>query len=367
LNLSVTQIISTGGFYGAERVLLELALFLKAEGHDCRVAILDSPGAAQLCAVARERGLVVEIIPGGGMFDRQSVARLRSYLEANKTHIAHSHGYKSDLWLWLAARRGPLKVATAHAWYRDSAKLRFYERLDKLCLRSFAHVVTVSTPLLANIRRSGIVNSSLIENGLSLPETTKPGGWLRREFGIAPEAKILVRVGRMDGVKGNNILLGALARVSPDAHLLFVGEGPDEPALKQQAQDLGLAARVTFAGYRDDVADILRASDLFASPSLSEGLPMVLLEAMAARLPVVTTNVGAIGTIIRPGHNGWLTPPGDENALAEALNQAIAAPETARAYAEQAWRDYAADYSREAMGRKYLGLYERLLGSGRKP
>ena len=369
MRLSIAQIISTGGFYGAERVLLELATYLHDEGYESRVVILESPGAAKLFREARERGLPATIIPCDGVFDRQSVAELRNYLIAQQVVIAHSHGYKSDLWLRRAAPPATRKVATAHGWLSTNAKLRFYEWLDKRALRSFAHVVGVSPYLLETIRNSGVKRekSSIIENGVTLPSLSAAttSASLRREFGFAPEAKIIVRVGRLDHLKGNDLLLKALAQLAPRhaAHLLFVGEGPEQPPLAQQAKDLGIHTHVTFAGFRDDVADILNAADLFVSPSLSEGLPMVLLEAMAARVPVVTTDVGAINTVIRPGENGWLIPPGNANALADALREALNAPEQGRAFAERAWQDYAANYSRAAMGAKYLQLYQNLLAA----
>ena len=367
MRLSIAQVISTGGFYGAERVVVELASYLQAEGCDSRLAILDSPGAAKLLEAARAQALPAAIIPCDGPFDRQSIAALRRYLAEHSVQIAHSHGYKSDLWLWLATPRTARKVATAHAWLSVNAKLRFYERLDKLCLRSFARVVSVSPSLLENIRQSGIKTekSCLIENGLDLPPLSAPSApaKLRRELGIPADAKLLARVGRLDAIKGNNFLLDALAAIAPrqPAHLLFVGEGEEQAALEKQTRALGLTARVTFAGFRDDVADLLRAADLFVSPSLSEGAPMVLLEAMAARLPVITTEVGAIGAIIRPGANGWLVPPGNAAALARVLEEALNARETGRQCAEQAFQDYAANYSRAAMGRRYWQLYQTIL------
>jgi glycosyltransferase involved in cell wall biosynthesis len=367
MGLSIAQVISTGGFYGAERVMVELAAYLRDEGHDCRLAVLHSPGAEKLAGEAARRGLPATIIPCRGMFDRRSVRRLHDFLREHGCHIAHSHGYKSDLWLRLAAPPATRRVATAHAWYRDTAKLRFYEWLDKRCLRAFAHVVGVSPALLERLRAAGVAQSSMIANGLDLPAPTSSDARekLRREFGLAPDEKLLARVGRLDAVKGNRLLLEALAQILPGraARLLFVGEGEEEAALRQQARDAGLAAQVIFAGYRDDVTDLLRAADLFVSPSLSEGLPLVLLEAMAAEAPVVATNVGAVGSVVRPGVNGWLVPPNDAPALAAALAAALDAPDTARRLAANARQDYAANYSRAAMGEKYLRLYREILSA----
>ncbi len=202
----------------------------------------------------------------------------------------------------------------------------------------------------------------MIANGLA----ARPAGdadnraRVRQEFGLHADAKLLVRIGRLDYYKGNQILLPALAACDTDAHLLLVGDGPERHALETQARELGLNGRVICTGYRDDVGELLGAADLFVISSLQEGLPMVLLEAMAARVPVISTNVGAIHTVIRPDSNGWLVAPGEVAPLGDALRQALREPETAQAYAAQAHADYLARYSRETMGRQYLALYEHL-------
>lgn len=369
--LSVAQLVSSGGFYGAERVVVELGAYLREQGHDCRILALQSPGAQALCAAAAAQDVPARIVPCRGNLDPAAWRRLHRLLRDEGVQIAHSHGFRADVWLRIAAPRGTVRIATAHTWYSNTAALRAYEFLDKLCLRGFDHVVAVAPELLEVLQAAGIdpARTSMIENGLSLPPLSAADApaRIRRELGVAAQDALLLRVGRLDVFKGNHVLLQAYAGLGPAAastRLVLVGDGPERAALERQARAAGLQERVIFAGYRPDVADLLRAADLFVIASLQEGLPMVLLEAMAAGVPVVTTRVGAIGGVIRGGENGWIVPAGDAAALGGALREALGDAARRRRCAEQALQDYAREHSRAAMGAKYLARYRRLVAAG---
>lgn len=363
------QIISTGGLYGAERVVLELSQFLRDNGHAPHVLILDSPGATQLHVAAQKLDLQAVIVPCRGAFDAASVRWVQAYVTAKGVQLAHSHGYKSDFWLgWRGWPRTVRRVATCHSWFSTTPKLKLFEWLDKRGLRRFDYVVGVAPQILAKLHAARVPESrtALITNGLSAPQTAPQElrCRVRQEFGLAPEQKLAVRVGRLDYIKGNHLLLDAWAgvRETVNARLLLVGDGPELAGLQAQAAQLGLTPdAVTFAGYRADAPEIIAAADVMVSPSLQEGLPMVLLEAMAARVPVITTNVGAISLVITDQQTGWLIPPDDAQALHHALQTALSDAATAQSYADAAFTAYTAQYSQTAMGRQYLALYERLL------
>ncbi|WP_306005077.1 glycosyltransferase [Aquicoccus porphyridii] len=143
-------------------------------------------------------------------------------------------------------------------------------------------------------------------------------------------------VGRLAVVKGLPVLFDALARMGADApDLAIIGDGPDRTALEAQAQELGLADRVDFMGYRSqsEVADMLGQSDLLILPSFAEGLPVVLMEALAGETPVVTTQIAGIPELVRDGETGHLCPPGDAGALARAIAAVLDDPDRARAMA----------------------------------
>jgi glycosyltransferase involved in cell wall biosynthesis len=365
---SAMQWISSGGFYGAERVVIELAAFLRDAGWDSHVAVLESPGAAEVLRRAGDLGLKTCLMPGGKKNFWAALARLRAYVTGHEIQIVHSHGFKSDVYSALTPLpSGTRRIATCHNWLSRNSKLKLYEWLDKQALRKFERVVLVSPQLVEDVRRAGLSpqRTVMIENGIAQPavEDASALARLRESLGIAPDEKMILQVGRLEPAKGNERLVRACAgsALGGRARVVFAGEGEDRRRLTSLAQELGMEKQVVFAGYRRDIAALLQAADVFCISSLSEGLPIVLLEAMASGAPVVATAVGAIPDVIRDGDNGWLVPSGDVDALRRALEAALAGDGLARARAERARRDYQKLYSRDAMGEKYLAVYRQAM------
>jgi glycosyltransferase involved in cell wall biosynthesis len=181
---------------------------------------------------------------------------------------------------------------------------------------------------------------------------------------------VLGTVARLEEQKGHEVLLAAVSRIIreiDDLTVLIVGDGPLRPVLEAQTRKLGLEKVVRFLGTRRDVPLLLRALDLFVMPSRWEGIPLTLLEAMGAGLPVVSTRVGRAGEIIADGVNGLLVPPGDPEALAAAILSACRRPEARRAWAEEARRTVVARYSLDHMLGQFADLYRQLAGKGPRP
>jgi glycosyltransferase involved in cell wall biosynthesis len=365
----VLQLVSSAGFFGAERVLLELALDLRAQGWEVEVGALQAPGMERVDVVdrAREAGLRTVLFPCRGGFDARAMAGIRDHVRQRGISVVHGHGYKSNIYLFLAlGARGPARlVSTCHNWLTDSIKLMIYELFDKLVLHQFHHVVAVSPPLERELAAAGIDARSVIDNGLDLEGTLGDAEReaLRGSLGVPADRLMLLAIGRLDRWKAYDRLLEAMARLDRGSgpHLVLVGDGELHGELEAQARRLGVRDRVTFAGYRRDVGRLLQAADLFVISSRKEGLPMVLLEAMAARLPVVATRVGAIPDALGDGRDGLLVPPEDPAALAAAIETLARAPERRAALAHAAGRAHAARFSRRAMGRRYIELYRHLL------
>jgi glycosyltransferase involved in cell wall biosynthesis len=185
----------------------------------------------------------------------------------------------------------------------------------------------------------------------------------RFSWEIPPPAKLLIWVGRMDPVKGLDHLLEALALLpaDPSTHLLLVGDGPERSPTKARADRLGLSHRVHFTGFREDIPALLAAADLFVFPSLTEGMPNALLEAMAAGLPVVACDVPGCRDLIDNQLNGCLVPPGSPPAMAAALAHLLADPLLARRLGQEARRTVLRDYSQELCHANYADLYDQIL------
>lgn len=186
----------------------------------------------------------------------------------------------------------------------------------------------------------------------------------RAEFGLPSQGNIIAAVGRPRPVKGFDYLLTAFAQIAaayPDLHLVFVGDGPDKRPLQTAAQQLPDANRVLFLGDQQEIPRLLAGVDMLVLPSLWEGLPNVVLEAMAARLPVVATAVGGTPELITHNETGLLVPPQNPEALAEAISQLLDHPEQAAQMGQNGRQRAAEQFTIERMVEQTEALYERLL------
>ncbi len=188
----------------------------------------------------------------------------------------------------------------------------------------------------------------------------------------AGHAGRLLFVGRLTAQKGVPILLAALAQalaVRPDLTLTLVGDGPDRPALEAQAHSLGLSEAITFMGYRnqDEVADLLAASSALVLPSFAEGVPVVLMEAMAAGLPVVATQIAGIPELVQDGISGKLVAPSDEDALAEAIVEVVNSQEQAEAMGLAGRRRVSAEFNLTTEASRLAGLVRWARHGGPRP
>lgn len=359
------QLVSTVGFYGAERTLLELATFLRDQGWDSRIVALEGDGAGELMRRAAEHGIACEAyVPTGRLGLLPMLRRLRAMLARELRAVVHSHGYKPDI--LLAALGVPRRLpclATCHSWYSETTKDKALEYLDKWAVRRFDHVVAVSEEIYLDLRASGTPADRLskIDNGISVPMfDAHTRDAIRSQWKVAPGEKLVVQIGRLAKSKRNALLLKAVANLSCDiaVKVVLVGDGEERAALANYARSIGIDGRVIFAGYRPDATAILAAADVLAITSNKEGLPIVVLEAMAVGCPIIATAVGAIPQVLSP-ESAWIVPVDDDAALIRALHQALGDASPARARAAKAKSVFLRSCARDVMGRQYLDLYER--------
>jgi glycosyltransferase involved in cell wall biosynthesis len=161
--------------------------------------------------------------------------------------------------------------------------------------------------------------------------------------------------------------MAQLASTHPQLHVAIAGRGDLAEALERQAADAGLATRVHFLGLRQDIANVLAAADVFVLPSLSEGLPLALLEAMFAARPIVASAVGDVPVALAGGAAGLLVPPGNATALAQAMHRLLAQPFEAQRLGQSAQARAAAEYGIDRMVQRYAELYGRLVAGRREP
>src|SRR5207249_10181162 len=248
--------------------------------------------------------------------------------------LAHSHEFTMAFYgAWAARRARVPHVITMHGARYYAGRLR-----RRVALRAAAGlsggVVAVSQALAGQLARDLWIRSTritTIPNGVRfdpLAEST-----VRSELALSPEDHLVVTVGNLYPVKGHRVLLDAAALLSsqhPNLHVAIAGRGELAAALAEQARELGFAGRLHLLGLRSDIPNLLAAADVFVLPSLSEGLPLALLEAMFAGCPIVASDVGEIRTVLANGDAGMLVPPGDAPALAAALRGLLESPIHAR-------------------------------------
>ncbi len=357
------QLISTGGFYGAERTLLELATYLRDQGWDSRIVALEGDGAAELVRRATEHGIRAEAFaPAGRLGLLPMLRRLRAMLSREARAVVHSHGYKPDILLAALGvpRRLPC-VSTCHSWYSETAKLKALEFLDKRAVRRFDQVIAVSEEIYRDLLASGAPASRLsrIDNGISIPQLdAHTRDAIRSEWKLAPGEKLVVQIGRLAKSKRNAMLLKAVSELPRNitARVLLIGEGEERADLVEYARSVGMDGRVIFAGYRRDAAAIMSAADILAITSNKEGLPIVVLEAMAVGCPIVATAVGAIPHVLSQ-ESAWICPVDDYAAFVRALREALDGASPAKDRATKAKAIFLERHSRDVMGRQYLDLY----------
>lgn len=332
---------------GPEKQTLQLAVWLRDNrAVETVIAVMppdaERAGENPLLVQAREAGLEATPFLQKRRYDMVEGFRLlRGLVARYRPDVVCATGYKAAVIAsWL---NSVPTVAAVRGWTAEDAKVRFYEWLDRRSLRKHDAITVVSKALRDEVVREGAAPDRVfwVPNAID-PDRLPPRRQkedLCREIGSDPKRPIVGAVGRLSPEKGHRILLDAfvsLRRSVPGAQLVLVGDGPEEPALRKQADNLGVSDSITFMGLRRDGQQIVGALDVMALPSFSEGMPNVVLEAFAYGTPVVATAVGGVPDLMADARAGWLVPAGDPAQLAAALAEALINRQDAERRARQA-------------------------------
>jgi glycosyltransferase involved in cell wall biosynthesis len=364
--LRIAQLIETDGPGGAEMVVAQLATALQTAGAHC-VVFLPANHEGWLGRQLNGTGVAIEYFHVDRPLSRTCARTLLQAFRRHRINVAHSHEFSMAVYGgWTCWRLGVQHVITMHGvrYYAGRLQRRLAMRA---AVAASARTVAVSAPLAQHMRRDLLLPSDCvltIPNGVRCVE---PGRvTLREELRLGSADRLLVAVGNLYPVKGHVHLIDALARLAtqhPTLHVAIGGRGQLEESLKARAHEHGIADRVHLLGLRSDVAALLAAADLFVLPSLSEGLPLALLEAMFAGCPIVASDVGEVRLALDRGEAGVLVAPGDAAALAAAIDRLVRDPHEARRLGNRAAAHARAEYDLSTMIERYVALYEAALGA----
>jgi glycosyltransferase involved in cell wall biosynthesis len=309
--------------YGAEQVVLGLAREQIAHGRDSRIAVfVHADAQPELLRAARAQGVPALALPCRGIADARCVGALRRMLVDGRVGVLHCHDYKSIVYARLATRGLPLaRIATLHGWLDGGLRMRAYRWLEMRALHGFDGVCAVSAAIEHALRDGGIRRERIhrVDNGVDLGRF--------RPVPRLPERATPLRIGtaaRLSPEKNLGMLIDAVAECRSrgrSIELCIVGDGPLRETLAAQVHRLGLDDAVQLRGAVDKLERWYPGLDAFVLPSLTEGMPMTVLEAMACGCPVLASAVGSIPTLLAGLPHSRTLPPADLAALVDALMQ----------------------------------------------
>jgi glycosyltransferase involved in cell wall biosynthesis len=357
---------------GAE---VQLAALLEGLAHDSMwelSAIVLNDG--RLVQEIEKIGIPVTVVSEKRHNDLTLFMKIVTQLKRQRPAILHTHKYKDNiLGVGAAAAAGVSTVVrVVHGMTEPFngiayAKMWCYELADRLFTSAkVSKVIAVSSDIEVNLRKLyGACKVIQIHNGINLEKVrvSQDRESVRNEFGIRPYDYVIGTVGRLTPVKGHEVLLraaGSLVKRISNIKVLIVGDGPLMPVLKQLAHELDIEKKVILTGERHDVYDLVNCMDVFALPSIHEGIPMGLLEAMALRRAVVASRVGGIPEVIDHGVNGLLVAPENAKELAQSLEQIVEDQALAIKLGQAGAARVEAEFSAAVMAERTARLYSSL-------
>ena len=359
----IAHLSESDGPGGAERVLASLATQLQRAG--CyNVVILPAGGEGWLARQLEDTGVAVEYYRPVATFAPRCARWLEDTFHRHRIGVAHSHEFEMAVYgAWAARRAGVGHVITMHGSRYYARRLR-----RRLALRAAialsGHTVAVSDTLARQLRRDLWVRQSrvtTIPNGVQFVPAERTT--LRDELQLARDDQLLLAVGNLYPVKGHKHLIDALSLLHvrhPRVHVAIAGRGDLADTLQASARQLGLSHRFHLLGLRSDIPALLAAADVFVLPSLSEGLPLALLEAMFAGRPIVASDVGQVAEALAHGAAGVLVEPASAAALAAALDRVLSDPLEASRLGDWAARRARMEYNLQLMVERYALLYREV-------
>lgn len=359
--MTILHVTAPAAFGGLESVVQSLATGQREQGHDVHVAaVVERPDQGQVFLESLRHGDVgVHVLAVSGRAYLTERARIGALCRSLRPHVVHTHGYRPDVVdAGVARGLGVPTVTTVHGFTGHNLRNRTYEWLQRIAFRRFQAVVAVSRPLAEHLGRSGVPGPRLhvVRNAWRPRVQPLSRAAARAELRV-PDGRFVVGwVGRLSREKGLDVLIDAMAWLKDvPISVLVLGDGRERSALQERAASAGVAGAITWHPAVPEAARLFGAFDVFALSSHVEGTPMVIMEAMAAGVPIVAAAVGGVPDMVT-ADEALLVPPGEPRALAAALRQVATDTGAAMARARAASARLASEF---AVG-PWLAAYEAI-------
>lgn len=368
--MRIAHLTASPFFGGPERQMLGLALTLPKDIHSLFLSFPERGLCQPFLDELRRHGFTAEALANNTPHFFAVQRELCERLTQLRADLLCCHGYKADLLGRPATRKlGIPVVSISRGWTAATWKVRLYEAVDRLSLRWMDRVVCVSEGQAQKVRRAGVAEPLIrvIRNAIftdRFGDPDEPGRAFLQAFFPKPRKYIIGAAGRLSPEKGYGDLIDAAAegvKNHPGAGFLLFGDGPLHGALARQILKLNLTDNFVLAGFRPDLDRWLPNFDAFVLPSYTEGLPNVVLEAFAARVPVVATAVGGTPEVIDDGQNGYLVPAADSHSLAERITRLLDDDRLRQTMGMSGYYRVRDHFTFEAQARQYAQLYHEML------
>jgi glycosyltransferase involved in cell wall biosynthesis len=366
----VAQVIWSLGLGGAEQLVIRIAASLDRTRFEPLIICLDGPGP--FGAAATESGIDLLTIGKRGARDLRALVRLVRLLRRRHIDVVHTHLFGADFWGRIAARLAGTATVVTTAHNVDSWKKPTHLLVDRCLAPGTTRLVAVSEQVRQFYEERGIARGrwEVVYNGVEDSDPIARNRQALSALGIGVDEPTVGLIGRLVPAKRPDLFLDAVARAAqsvPRLRALVVGDGPLRPAAQKEARRLGVDGRAIFTGLRHDIPAILAGLDVLAFASEREGLSIAMLEAMAAAVPVVATAVGGTPELIESGVTGLLVPPGDPQAMADAILRVLEHRDEAGALAKAAQDRVRSRFTLRRMIKAYEDIYAGDSASPRWP
>lgn len=348
-------------FGGLEKMVCDLAKEVKKRGLDVKVCLFDKKGV--FANELETNGISITLIKRNQGIDFYYPFKLASFIKSQNIDVVHAHN--STAWFYSVFAAMLTKRPLVYTEHDRSFPSPFKIRMLHFLFSKRSKVVAVSNAIKEELRRfEWIKDVQVVFNGIDenhfSPISKEEKIKHRKDMGFFKEDVLLINVGRMDRLKNQSVLLKTLKRLPFQTKLLLVGDGENYQKLKDEAKVLRLENRVFFLGKRKDVNKLLRIADIFVFPSLSEGLPLAVIEAMASGLPIVASDVGGIPELVKEKVNGFLIKPMSLGSIERAIYNLIHNSSLREKMGENSEKIFKESFTLSAMCKAYIEIYQKV-------